>query len=69
MDLEMCLTHDTDDFAISAKKLPTVSTYSALLSRLAPETVQQLVLDQLDRAGLGHNTFTPEAPSYFAKIA
>lgn len=36
-------------------------TYSALLPRLAPETVEQFVLDQLDRAGLGHNTFTPEA--------
>ena len=23
--------------------------------------VEQFVLDQLDRAGLGHNTFTPEA--------
>ncbi|MCW5554628.1 MAG: hypothetical protein KIS67_21015 [Verrucomicrobiae bacterium] len=36
-------------------------TYSALLSRLAPDTVEQFILDQLDRAGLGHNTFTPEA--------
>jgi type II secretory pathway predicted ATPase ExeA len=36
-------------------------TYSALLPRLAPETVEQFILDQLDRAGLGHNTFTPEA--------
>jgi MSHA biogenesis protein MshM len=36
-------------------------TYSALLPRLAPEAVEQFVLDQLDRAGLGHNTFTPEA--------
>ncbi|MGO8763835.1 MAG: hypothetical protein ACLQSR_01715, partial [Limisphaerales bacterium] len=37
------------------------SAVRALLSRLAPETVEQFVLDQLDRAGLGHNTFTPEA--------
>ena len=36
-------------------------TYSALLQRLSPEVVQQFSLDQLDRAGLGHNTFTPEA--------
>jgi hypothetical protein len=36
-------------------------TYSALLPRLAPETVEQFILDQLDRAGLGHNTFTAEA--------
>ena len=36
-------------------------TYSALLSRLSPEVVEAFILDQLDRAGLGHNTFTPEA--------
>ena len=36
-------------------------TYSALLPRLAPETVEQFILDQLDRADPGHNTFTPEA--------
>jgi len=36
-------------------------TYSAILPRLSPETVEQFVLDQLDRAGLGHNTFTAEA--------
>jgi MSHA biogenesis protein MshM len=36
-------------------------TYSALLSRLAPEIVEQFIFEQLDRAGLGHNTFTAEA--------
>jgi hypothetical protein len=36
-------------------------TYSVLLPRLSPEAIEQFVLDQLDRAGLGHNTFTPEA--------
>jgi MSHA biogenesis protein MshM len=36
-------------------------TYSALLPRLGPEVTQQFILDQLDRAGLGHNTFTPDA--------
>jgi len=36
-------------------------TYSALLCRLAPETIEAFILDQLDRAGLGHNTFTPDA--------
>ena len=36
-------------------------TYSALLQRLAPELVEAFIFDQLDRAGLGHNTFTPEA--------
>ena len=36
-------------------------TYSVVLPRLSPETIQQFILAQLDRAGLGHNTFTPEA--------
>jgi type II secretory pathway predicted ATPase ExeA len=36
-------------------------TYSVVLPRLAPETVEQFILNQLDRAGLGHNTFTQEA--------
>jgi hypothetical protein len=34
---------------------------ASLFPRLAPETVEQFILEQLDRAGLGHNTFTPEA--------
>ena len=37
-------------------------TYSALLPRLSPETIEAFVSDQLDRAGLGHNTFTPGSP-------
>jgi MSHA biogenesis protein MshM len=36
-------------------------TYSAILPRLGPEATEQFILAQLDRAGLGHNTFTPEA--------
>ena len=36
-------------------------TYSALLARISPEAAQAFILDQLDRAGLGHNTFTPDA--------
>jgi type II secretory pathway predicted ATPase ExeA len=36
-------------------------TYSVVLPRLAPETIEQFILAQLDRAGLGHNTFTTEA--------
>ena len=36
-------------------------TYSVLLPRLAPETIEAFLLAQLDRAGLGHNTFTQEA--------
>ena len=32
-----------------------------MLPRLSPEAIKAFVLGQLDRAGLGHNTFTPEA--------
>ena len=48
-------------FLCDNEEISSRITYSALLQRLAPETVQQFLLDQLDRAGLGHNTFTPEA--------
>lgn len=40
---------------------PSRVTYSVVLPRLAPETIEAFILAQLDRAGLGHNTFTPEA--------
>ena len=36
-------------------------TYSVVLPRLAPETIEAYVLAELDRAGLGHHTFTAEA--------
>jgi type II secretory pathway predicted ATPase ExeA len=36
-------------------------TYSVVLPRLSPEAIEAFVLGQLDRAGLGHNTFTTEA--------
>lgn len=36
-------------------------TFSALMPRLSPEAIEAFLLDQLDRCGLGHNTFTPEA--------
>ena len=36
-------------------------TYSVLLPRLSPEVTEKFILDQLDRAGLGHNSFTPDA--------
>ena len=36
-------------------------TYSAILPRLSPEVAEPFILDQLDQAGLGHNTFTQEA--------
>ena len=36
-------------------------TYSVMLPRLAPETIEAFVLGEFDRVGLGHNTFTPDA--------
>lgn len=36
-------------------------TYSVVLPRLAPETIEAFLLAELDRAGLGHNTFTQDA--------
>lgn len=38
-------------------------TYSVLLPRLAPETIEAFILSELDRVGLGHNTFTQDALS------
>ena len=35
-------------------------TSLVVLPRLGPEMIEQFILGQLDRAGLGHNTFTPE---------
>ena len=36
-------------------------TYSVLMPRLGPEDSEKFVLQQFDRAGLGHNAFTAEA--------
>jgi type II secretory pathway predicted ATPase ExeA len=36
-------------------------TYSVIMPKLAPDDMQAWILAELDRAGLGHNTFTPEA--------
>ena len=44
-------------------------TYSVLLPRLAPETVERFILDQFDQAGLGHNTFTEEALALVVRSA
>ena len=34
---------------------------AGVLPRLSPEATEQFILAQLDRAGLGHNTFTTDA--------
>ncbi len=38
-------------------------TFSALLKKLAPDDALAFILKELDRVGLGHNTFTEEALS------
>ena len=44
-------------------------TYSVILPRLGPEATQAFILAQLDRAGLGHNTFSPEALALIVRSA
>ena len=36
-------------------------TYSAITKRLGPDAMRDFILRELDRVGLGHNTFTPPA--------
>jgi MSHA biogenesis protein MshM len=36
-------------------------TYSVVLPRLGPEVIEAFILAELDRSGLGHNTFTADA--------
>jgi type II secretory pathway predicted ATPase ExeA len=36
-------------------------TYSAITKRLGPDAMREFLLKELDRAGLGHNTFSPAA--------
>jgi type II secretory pathway predicted ATPase ExeA len=36
-------------------------TYSVVLPRLSPESIEAFILAQLDQAGLGHNVFSVEA--------
>ncbi len=40
---------------------PSRVTYSVVLPKLAPEEMEAYLLDQFDRAGLGHNAFTEDA--------
>ena len=39
------------------------------LPRLGPEATEEFILAQLDRAGLGHNTFTPDATALIVRSA
>jgi type II secretory pathway predicted ATPase ExeA len=44
-------------------------TYSSNLLKLNADDMEAFVLDQLDKAGLGHNTFTPEASALIVRSA
>jgi MSHA biogenesis protein MshM len=36
-------------------------TYSVIMPKIAPDDMQAWILSELDKTGLGHNTFTPDA--------
>ncbi len=42
-------------------------TYSVLMQKLNPDDLENFIKDQLDRAGLSHATFTPEAMQLIAR--
>jgi len=44
-------------------------TYSAITKRLGPDAMREFILRELDRAGLGHNTFTQAAIDLLVRSA
>jgi hypothetical protein len=44
-------------------------TYSVMMPRLGPEDTAAFIFTQLDRAGLGHNTFTQDALALVVRSA
>ncbi len=44
-------------------------TYSAITKRLGPDAMKEFILNELDRAGLGHNTFTQAAIDLLVRSA
>jgi MSHA biogenesis protein MshM len=44
-------------------------TYSVVMKRLNPDDMAAFILDQLDHAGLGHNTFTEDALALIVRSA
>ncbi len=42
-------------------------TYSVIIPKLNPDQTQTFILDQLDRAGLGHHSFSEEALALIAR--
>jgi MSHA biogenesis protein MshM len=44
-------------------------TYSTIMHKLPPDDLERFVLEQMDRIGLGHNTFTEEALGLIVRSA
>src|SRR5450755_2918084 len=44
-------------------------TYSVIIKRLGPDAAREFILRELDRVGLGHNTFTPAAVELVVRSA
>ena len=44
-------------------------TYSVIMPKIAPDDMEQWILSELDRAGLGHNTLTQEALALIVRSA
>jgi type II secretory pathway predicted ATPase ExeA len=44
-------------------------TYSAIMKRLGPDLMREFILRELDRVGLGHNTFTSPAVELIIRSA
>jgi MSHA biogenesis protein MshM len=44
-------------------------TYSVITKRLGPDLMREFILRELDRVGLGHNTFTPAAIELIVRSA
>lgn len=44
-------------------------TYSVLMPKIAPDDMEAWILSELDRCGLGHNTFTPDALALVVRSA
>jgi MSHA biogenesis protein MshM len=42
-------------------------TYSVVMKKLTPDDMERFILPELDKVGLGHNTFSPEALSLIVR--
>jgi MSHA biogenesis protein MshM len=51
------------------KDIKSRITYSVIMKRLNPDQMEEFIFSQIDRAGLGHNTFTEEAVALIVRSA